>query len=110
MFSIWYRALETSISGLRLLQDSETLFTTAFTLLSQEKLENSEMSAPATNAFVPLPVRMITLMDLSASALLNAKLNSFIVSLLSAFNLSGLLIVIIPKPFLFSTRIILKRC
>ena len=56
---------------------------------------NSVMSAPATKAFGPAPVMMADLMEglpITSSMALSKSLNT---SLLSAFNLSGLLMVMI---------------
>ena len=53
------------------------------------------MSAPATKALFPEPVIIIILQDLSFDKLSNAICNSFMVDIFSAFNLFGLLIVIV---------------
>ena len=47
------------------------------------------MSAPATKAFSPLPIIIIAFTDVSESKLLNALLNSAIVSEFKAFNWFG---------------------
>ena len=65
-------------------------FVPSFTL----KSANSEISAPATKAFSPLPVKIITRISSSSSALSNASCNSLIVARFNAFNFDGLLIVI----------------
>lgn len=57
------------------------------------KWANSEISAPATNAFSPLPVRIITFTFLSAFKELIALCNSSIVSLFNALSLEGRFIV-----------------
>ena len=44
------------------------------------------MSAPATKALFPDPVIIIILQDLSLDKLSNARCNSFMVNIFSAFN------------------------
>ena len=59
---------------------------------------NSEMSAPATNAFCPDPVSTTTRTDASAPAAENAPASSAMVALFSALSLSGRLIVMRRTP------------
>ena len=63
----------------------------------------SAMSAPATKAFGPAPVRMTTRTEGSAAAASKAACSSAIVSWLRAFNLSGRLRLIVRIPSLSST-------
>ena len=59
------------------------------------------MSAPATNAFSPLPVTIIAFTSLFTFASLNASCTSLIVAMLSECNYDGLLIVMVATPFWF---------
>ena len=65
------------------------------------KWANSEMSAPATNAFSPLPVSIIAFIFKSLSSKSKALCSSYIVTLFKAFNFFGLLIVICAKAAVF---------
>ena len=71
-----------------------------------EKSENSEISAPATNAFSPLPVNIIAFIFLSFCNSLKTSCNSPMVFLFSAFNLFGRLIVTIAVDATFSIKIV----
>ena len=68
------------------------------------------MSAPATKAFSPAPVRIMAFILLFSSASLSALLNSLIVELFRAFNLEGLFIVMILVESSMSIRMFLKLC
>ena len=69
------------------------------------KSANSLISAPATKAFSPLPVIIITLVSLDLSASAKALCNSSIVTLFKAFNLLGRFTVIVVIPFENSDKI-----
>ena len=66
------------------------------------------MSAPATKALFPEPVKIIALTELSSCTLFIATLSSKIVLAFNAFNCFGLLIVIWHMLLLFRTTIFLN--